>query len=144
MPKSKSRSRKLKRHRRSRSWAPSAVRRGPSRIVVPKEYNPSFGRKLVYNKTYAKTRGGLTLGDLMINARGKVVSKRQHDNGVKLQKNFNWREQPAFMQNIKGGTRTSRRKSKSQRQSKTSKRGAEPERRVMPSRTVKKSLKYGK
>ena len=144
MPKSKSRSRKLKRHRRSRSWVPSAIRRGPKRIIVPKEYNPAFGRKLVFENVYAKTRGGLTADDLTINARGKVVSERQQKNGLNLQKQFNWRDQPSFIANIKGGTRTSRRKSKSQRLSKTSRRAATPERRVMPSRTVKKSVKYGK
>ena len=137
MPKSKSKSRNYK-QRRSRSWSPSAKRRGPRRIVVPKTYAPSYGRRLVWEGVYDKTQGGLTFKDLDINARNKIVSKRQQKNGMKLQEKFNWRDQPAFMMNIIGGTRSSRRKSRRRSQSIT------PTVRINPSRTAKKSIKYGK
>jgi hypothetical protein len=144
MPKSKRKSQSYK--RRSRSWSPSAIRRGPKRIIVPKKYKPSYGRTLVFEGVYAQTQGGLTIDDLIQNARNKVVSQRQHENGLNFQKKFNWRDQPAFIENINGGTRTSRRKSakKSRRRQRPSANLSSSPTVVMPSKTAKKPIKYGK
>lgn len=37
----------------------------------------------VYNGTADETPGGLTKGDLMKNKNGRIVSKKQHANGLK-------------------------------------------------------------
>lgn len=42
------------------------------------------GSKLeVWNGTAERTSGGLKVGDLMKNKKGKIVSKKQHANGLK-------------------------------------------------------------
>lgn len=48
------------------------------------------GSKLeVFNGTAEKTSGGLKIGDLMKNKKGKVVSKKQHAAGLKAFANNN-------------------------------------------------------
>jgi hypothetical protein len=50
---------------------------------------PSEGTKReVFNGTAAHTSGGLTKSDLIKNKRGKIVSKKQHQNGMKAKSNL--------------------------------------------------------
>merc|ERR1719411_278089 len=44
----------------------------------------------VWNGTSKFTKGGLTKADLMLNKRGKVVSKKMFKNGQRLNKNNTW------------------------------------------------------
>ena len=85
---------------------PSASRRGPKRRIAPSKYKPSFARKLVFEQQYEKTRSGLQRKDLMRNSRGKVVSRKKHLQGKALQKEYNWRDQPAFLANIRGSRKS--------------------------------------
>ena len=45
-------------------------------------------RRQVYNGTMMKTSGGLTKNDLMLNKRGRIVSKKKHSFGVSKGRKF--------------------------------------------------------
>jgi hypothetical protein len=45
-------------------------------------------RRQVYNGTMRKTSGGLTKDDLMLNKRGRIVSKKKHSFGVSKGRKF--------------------------------------------------------
>jgi hypothetical protein len=45
-------------------------------------------RRQVYNGTMQKTAGGLTKDDLMLNKRGRIVSKKKHSFGVSKGRKF--------------------------------------------------------
>merc|ERR1712173_235478 len=71
--------------------APKASKRAVRRTKVKKPKRVT--RKMltgsyrkVWNGTSKYTKGGLTKADLMLNAKGKVVSKKQFAQGQKLQK----------------------------------------------------------
>merc|ERR1712038_1509942 len=62
-----------------------AVRRGKKAKRVTRKMQTGSMRK-VWNGTSTYTKGGLVKADLMLNARGKVVSKKQFKKGQALQK----------------------------------------------------------
>ena len=45
-------------------------------------------REEVFNEEAKKTRGGLTKEGLMMNPKGKIVSKKKYESGVKLYANM--------------------------------------------------------
>merc|ERR1712217_115068 len=66
-----------------------AIRRGKKAKRVTKKMLTGSYRK-VWNGTSTYTKGGLMKKDLMLNKRGKVVSKKQFAAGQKLQKKSGW------------------------------------------------------
>merc|ERR1719266_499431 len=68
-----------------------AVRR--TKVKKPKRVTRKMqtgSMRKVWNGTAKWTKGGLTKGDLMLNKRGKVVSKKQFKKGQALQKKSGW------------------------------------------------------
>merc|ERR1719245_2410896 len=75
--------------------APKASKRAVRRTKVKKPKRVT--RKMqtgsyrkVWNGSSKFTKGGLVKADLMLNARGKVVSKKAHAHGQKLKKTGGW------------------------------------------------------
>merc|ERR1739848_300377 len=73
--------------RAPKSKAKAVRARKPTRIT--RKMQTGSMRK-VWNGTSKFTKGGLTKADLMINSRGKVVSKKAHANGQRLKKTSTW------------------------------------------------------
>lgn len=56
-----------------------------ARATAPKKkVSKGWDKRAVWENRKTKTRGGLTRDDLMMNKRGRIVSKRKHEAGKKL------------------------------------------------------------
>ena len=64
---------------------------------VAGRHSNAWSKRLVMRGKYSKTRGGLSKKDLIVNKRGKVVSRKHHERGVAL---FNSKPHPVFLANI--------------------------------------------
>jgi hypothetical protein len=98
--KSHSRSRKSHSHKK-RSFGAASKSRKSNTIYVPKGTNPKRAKRLVFDGVYTKTRGGLTKQKLMKTPDGRIVSTKQHKNGVQLQKEHPFEENKKFLKNIR-------------------------------------------
>merc|ERR1711879_739582 len=67
---------------------PRSAKRRAAKRATRKMLTGSYRK--VWNGTSTYTKGGLMRKDLMLNKRGKVVSKKQFAKGQKLQKKGGW------------------------------------------------------
>merc|ERR1719266_1789424 len=75
--------------------APKATKKAVRRTKVKKpkrvtKKSQTGSMRKVWNGTSKWTKGGLTKADLMVNKRGKVVSKKAFKNGQRLKKTSTW------------------------------------------------------
>lgn len=71
---------------------------GYKAIYVPAGTTPGLAKRQVWEGIYQKTRGGLTRRDLMENRHGRIVSRRKHAIGMRLQRQYDWRDNPEFVE----------------------------------------------